>query len=260
MSKVCFVIQPFDNGKFDARYRETYKPAIISAGYLPYRVDEDPSSGVPIQAIEEGIRDASVCFADISPDNPNVWFEVGLAIAFRQEICLVCSDERQKFPFDVQHRSIIKYSTQSRGSFDELQSKIEARLKAISVGAQKSETIKSQLIASNSDISESELNILGVVGGWSDGFCGVAIFEISSRMENFGYNNLATNTAIRKLISKKFIDRKTEWDSNQEYSIISLTEHGWKYIEDNSAKFVMQASKRKQKSVSMPVPDDDIPF
>jgi hypothetical protein len=34
--KKCFVIQPFEK-KFDKRYEDVYKVAIIDAGYEPYR-------------------------------------------------------------------------------------------------------------------------------------------------------------------------------------------------------------------------------
>jgi hypothetical protein len=77
----CFVIQPFDRDRFDGRYKDTFKPAIEAAGFEPYRVDEDPTVSIPIEHIEKGIREAAVCFAEISLDNPNVWFELGYAIA-----------------------------------------------------------------------------------------------------------------------------------------------------------------------------------
>ena len=53
---VCFVIQPFDFGKFDKRYADVYQPAIKAAGLEPYRVDRDPGVDVAIEAIEEGCR------------------------------------------------------------------------------------------------------------------------------------------------------------------------------------------------------------
>lgn len=114
----CFVIQPFDGGDFDARYEDLFSPAIRDAGLEPYRVDRDPRVSIPIQDIESGIRDSTICLADISIDNQNVWFELGFAIAAQKEVVLVCSDARQlKFPFDVQHRTIIKYRTGSPRDF-----------------------------------------------------------------------------------------------------------------------------------------------
>ena len=115
MSK-CFVIQPFDKGKFDTRYIDIFEPAIRKAEFEPYRIDNDLSVRVPIDEIEKGISESSICFAEITTDNPNVWYELGFAFACDKDVIMVCSDERQgKFPFDIQHRHIITYKTNSTG-------------------------------------------------------------------------------------------------------------------------------------------------
>ena len=92
----CFVIRPFDAGKYDKRCEDVYKPAILAADLEPYRVDKDPTVEVPIEAIEDGIRAALVCLADIITDNPNVWYELGFAFALGRPVVMVCSDERRK--------------------------------------------------------------------------------------------------------------------------------------------------------------------
>ena len=53
MENFCFMIQPFDGGRFDKRYEDIYKPAIIAAGLDAYRVDADDLAQVPIDTIEE---------------------------------------------------------------------------------------------------------------------------------------------------------------------------------------------------------------
>ena len=52
----CFVIQPFDDGKFDKRYEDVFAPAVRAAGLEPYRVDHDPSVSIPIEDIQSGIQ------------------------------------------------------------------------------------------------------------------------------------------------------------------------------------------------------------
>jgi len=124
-------MQPFDHGVFDQRYEDVFDPAIRDAGLEPYRVDQDPKVSIPIQEIEAGIRDSNICLAEITQDNPNVWFELGYAIACRKEVVLVCSKERTtKFPFDIQHRTIIVYPTGSLRDFKKLQSDITAKISA----------------------------------------------------------------------------------------------------------------------------------
>ena len=82
----CFVIQPFDKARFDKRFDDVFAPAIVAAGLEAYRVDRGPSVNVPIDNIETGIRGAIACLADITTDNPNVWFELGFAIAAQKDV------------------------------------------------------------------------------------------------------------------------------------------------------------------------------
>jgi hypothetical protein len=129
----CFVIQPFDAGKFDKRFRDVYKPSIEAAGLEAYRVDHDPGVLVPIESIEKGIKQAAVCLADITADNPNVWYELGFAFASGRPVVMVCSEERtgKKYPFDIQHRSIIPYLADSPSDFDRLKESLTEKLQAI---------------------------------------------------------------------------------------------------------------------------------
>ena len=100
----CFVIQPFDNGKFDKRYADTFEPAIRAADSEPYRVDKDLSVSNLVEAITSGIDRSVAVLADLSLDNPNVWYELGHAIAQSKPFCLLCSDERSgRYPFDIGH-------------------------------------------------------------------------------------------------------------------------------------------------------------
>ena len=108
----CFVIQPFDNGGiFDKRYDNIFSPAIMDAGLIPLRIDRLHHSEDLILDIKINIKSATICLADITIDNPNVWFELGYAYASNKKVVLICSSERQgnKFPFDIQDKKIIIY-------------------------------------------------------------------------------------------------------------------------------------------------------
>jgi len=94
MNDYCFVIQPFDDGgKFDKRYEEVYKKAIDKAGIEAYRIDKDPSTR-NIE-IEEKIASSKICFADITEDNPNVWYELGYAFARGKDVVMVSDSTRE---------------------------------------------------------------------------------------------------------------------------------------------------------------------
>ncbi len=128
----CFVIQPYDKGTFDKRYQDVVAPAIRDAGLEPYRVDQDPSADILIDDIENGIRHARLCLAEITTNNPNIWYELGFALASGKSVVLICSEERnERFPFDVQHRHILQYKTESSSDFQILGAKIVERMQAL---------------------------------------------------------------------------------------------------------------------------------
>lgn len=164
---VCFVIQPFDFGKFDKRYADVYQPAIKAAGLEPYRVDRDPGVEVPIEAIEEGIRAATVCLADITTDNPNVWYELGFAFAVGRPVVMVCSKERpDKFPFDIQHRAIIPYRADSTSDFETLKNAVTERIKALlAKGATLKQIEEKEQVVNIEGLSQPELFVLAEIAG-----------------------------------------------------------------------------------------------
>lgn len=126
----CFIIQPF-NQNYNQLYEEVFKKAVIEAGLLPYRIDQDFRVRIPIESIEKGIKESLLCFAEISTNNPNVWYELGFAFACNKDIIMICSDKRtDEFPFDIRHRQIIKYKTDSPSDFDNLREAITAKINA----------------------------------------------------------------------------------------------------------------------------------
>ncbi len=63
----CFVIQPFDGGKFDKRYKDVFAPAIRVTDLGPYRADHDPSVSIPIEDIQRGIENAPPAWLILRP-------------------------------------------------------------------------------------------------------------------------------------------------------------------------------------------------
>lgn len=269
MTSTCFVIQPFDGGKFDDRFRDTFKPAIERAGLEPYRVDLDPSVSVPIEEIENGIQRVVVCFAEITSDNPNVWFELGYAICARKEICMVCSEEREgRFPFDVQHRSIIKYKTSSKSDFENLERQIADRLIAI----QKKETALESMSASfpladTQGLTQHEIVLLCAIMQNKYGINGrVSFGALVNDMERLGYNRLAVNLALKRLQDKEYVEVQQDQDRDSDpYDSYDVTKDGTRWMLANEDKLALTAqpvrrpSKAKSRDFSAN-PDEEIPF
>lgn len=142
MKEYCFVIQPYDGGDFDNRYDDIIKPALESCGVEAYRVDRDPYVEIAISVIEERIRDATLIIAEISVDNPNVWFELGYAMALGKPVIMLCDNmyRSEKIPFDISHRNVLIYRSGSirdfNDCFEKLKERIIAKLKKMKLSVQ----------------------------------------------------------------------------------------------------------------------------
>lgn len=255
--KKCFVMQPFDGATFDKRYESVFAPAIIAAEREPYRVDRDPAVNIPILDIEQGIRGADICFAEITTDNPNVWFELGFAFAVPRDVIMVASDERKtKYPFDVQHRSIIKYNTAAPQDFDDLRGKITQRLVAV---IKKNEEIgKAASLSPVKDtegLAQHELVALVTVAqnsflstGWT------AAFGIKADMNAAGFTDIAVSISLKTLLAKGMVETDTWADEGDgtPYKVYKPSEKGEKWLITNQDKLVLQKPRK--------IVGDEIPF
>lgn len=262
----CFIIQPFDNGTFDFRYEDVFKPAIEAAGLEPYRVDADPGANIPIDQIESGIRQALVCFADITLDNPNVWFELGYAFASNKEVCMVCSDERtSKFPFDVQHRRIERYKARSPRDFSDLSKKITQRLTAMKDQVEKFEVDEiPALLKGSGGLSQREiLTLASMVEVQDEADELVTHSTLRRQMERHGQNNLAVHMGVNRLLGRGLIrDSFNEDEQGYRYSGYRVTPQGISWLIENEELLNLDLSKSPKPDYK-PKPsdlDDDIPF
>jgi hypothetical protein len=240
----CFVIQPFDRGRYDKRYEDVFAPAIREAGLEPYRVDRDPSVSIPIEDIETGIESCEACLAEISTDNPNVWFELGDAIASQHEVVLVCSAERTShLPFDVQHRSIIKYSTESPRDFEQLQAQITARLKAmLRKKAQLGQVAQMSSVAKLEGLEQYEIAVLiAVAQQINDPDDGISAYRVREDMEKAGFTKLATTLGLKALLNKGMLDTTQYQDIDGEpFTAYRVIDKGMSWLFANQDKLTLK--------------------
>lgn len=257
----CFIIQPFGTNKFDKLFEDVYEPALDDAGLNAYRVDKDPAVLVPIDAIEEGIANAALCLADISTNNPNVWYELGFAFAIGCPVIMVCSNERAgKYPFDIQHRTVISYAPESPSDFTELRKNIAETASAyLSKAAAVTQVAQSNHVASQQGLSQQELLVLAIVAGDTaipDTFTHPN--SLKAEAERAGLTSVAFGLAFRTLIHKSLIEVQEAFDEydNERFNGIQLTTAGWKWVEENKNLFSLKKSNVKEENFL----DEDIPF
>ncbi len=260
--KTCFVIQPFDGDKFDKRYIDIFSPAIKDAGYNPYRVDYDSSVTIPIENIESKIRDCDFCFAEISTDNPNVWYELGYAFACGKNIIMVCSEERiGKYPFDIQHRFIIKYKTRSPSDFSDLAKKITDKIQATEHKNKTVETLQQISLQEVKGLKSHEIALLVLVTeNTTSKNDSISVYNLKSQMNKSGYTDIATSVGMRTLEKMKLVETfmyQDDWNNGQEYIVCKLSESGENWILDNQDQLEFRLDNSiKQYGEE----DDDLPF
>lgn len=247
-------MQPFDHGVFDQRFEDVFSPAIKDAGLMPYRVDQDPKVSIPIEDIESGIRECAICLADITLDNPNVWFELGYAIACRKEVVLVCAKDRTtKFPFDIQHRTIITYPTGSPRDFLKLQSDITEKIRARLQKAEKLAAVTEiSRTAKFEGLEQHEIVCLAAIAeNLEHPKDHASSYQIKRDMEASGFTKVATTIAIAQLLRKEFLEQSDFQDENADYFTgYIVTDAGWRWILENQQQFILRK----------PTAKDDIPF
>ncbi|MEP7367452.1 MAG: hypothetical protein ABI972_29685 [Acidobacteriota bacterium] len=261
----CFLIQPFDGGPFDLRCRDVYIPAVRNAGLEPYRVDEDPSVSIPIEEIEDRLRKADVCLADISLDNPNVWYELGFAIACRTPVVLVCSAERKtRFPFDIQHRHVIKYNTDSTSDFTQLGSSISDRLRAtVEKEKRVGRAVSLPPLSDTDGLPQHELALLVTIAGSIEApGSSVAASFVRQDMNRAGFNNVAVTIGVAALAEKALVEVIPEAADyhGDRYVAYALTTEGMTWLRRNQARLELREHTSK-KQRSPPEPGfDEVPF
>jgi len=257
----CFIIQPFDKDKFDRRFEDIFKPAIIKANLEPYRIDQDLSVRIPIDEIEKSIKDSSICFAEITTDNPNVWYELGFAFASDKDVVLVCSDERKgNYPFDIQHRQIITYKTTSKSDFEVLEDTITKKINALRSTSKTVKTLSDTPVIEKEGLRSHEIAILILMMenqfSVDDSY---SVSGLKNEMNKSGYTDIATSVGVKTLVQLGMIETLKKIDEyyNSEYFACRLTEKGVGWIMSNQDQFQFRRPEQQKKKISL---DDDLPF
>ena len=251
----CFVIQPFDNDKFDKRFVDIFEPAILKAEFEAYRIDKDLSVRIPIDEIEKGISESVICFAEITSDNPNVWYELGFAFACNKDVVMVCSDERQgKFPFDIQHRHVITYKTSSTSDFNTLGDTITRKIKAFQTKSKTVKQLNTTPIIETEGLKGHEIALLILImENQILSEDSTSTSSLKNEMNKAGYTDIATSVGIRTLAKIGMVDTFKEfdnWNNGQEYVACRLTEKGENWILSNQDQLQFRKKQNSQSAES----------
>lgn len=114
--KTCVVIMPYNN-ELNLFYDKVIYPIVNGLNINCQRADRDGSGGILIYHIIELIKKADFLIADLTGDNPNVFYELGLAHLFGKKVILI-SSSHQTLPTDLQNWQFIHYRTAALSAFE----------------------------------------------------------------------------------------------------------------------------------------------
>lgn len=111
---LCFVLMPFGDDMLQQVYEIHVKPTVERVGLQCKRVDDMLGPAAIMEDIWKGINSARVVLAELTGQNPNVFYELGLCHAIGKDAILLAQDIKW-VPFDVRHRRTIIYTPTPRG-------------------------------------------------------------------------------------------------------------------------------------------------
>ncbi len=104
MSFHAFVAMPFgtkDGIDFNRIYEDLIKPALKAAEFEVFRADEEMRAGEIRKDMFQELLLADLVVVDLSIDNPNVWYELGVRHGLRQRGVIQIGCRKDRLPFDV---------------------------------------------------------------------------------------------------------------------------------------------------------------
>jgi hypothetical protein len=158
------------------------------------------------------------------------------------------------FPFDVQHRNIIKYATDAPRDFEELKARIAKRIEAIL----KKEIRLGQVAAISSPVanveglSQSEIVALVAIAENLDAEGeAVSVDMIRGDIRRAGFTKIAGTLALVSLSKKGLATSRTGFGMHDEpFAAYGVTDEGLEWLMSNQEKLVLRIKGD----------DDDIPF
>jgi tetratricopeptide (TPR) repeat protein len=113
-----FGIKPGADGKlidFNRVYREFIAPALEAAGLESFRADEEIRAGDIRTDMFQELLLADLVVADLSTDNPNVWYELGVRHALRARGVVIVSGGQTPTAFDLYTDRKLRYGLKDGG-------------------------------------------------------------------------------------------------------------------------------------------------
>src|SRR5262245_21482241 len=95
---------------FNRVYSEYIRPALESAGFEPFRADEESRAGHIITDMFQELLVSDLVVADLTIENPNVWYELGVRHALRSRGVVIVCGGQVTTAFDLYTNRKLRYA------------------------------------------------------------------------------------------------------------------------------------------------------
>ncbi|MBC2771210.1 nucleoside 2-deoxyribosyltransferase [Pusillimonas minor] len=147
-----FVLMPFHHD-FQDIYKLGIKQTAEELGLRAERVDEQLYEEPMLERIYQQIKAADIIIADMTKQNPNVFYEVGYAHA-KGKRCILLTQNASDIPFDLkQHRHIV-YAGSITNLKEALVTNLQWALKQLSTERSSGLSVKCTLVSENLELNK----------------------------------------------------------------------------------------------------------
>lgn len=115
----AFVVMQFSE-PYNSIYSDVIQPVLSDPEFhiTPIRADDIFGPGAILNDILRELIESKIVIAEVSPNNPNVFYELGYAHALNKPTILLCEKnplEPRKLPFDIQGLRVVFYENTIKG-------------------------------------------------------------------------------------------------------------------------------------------------
>ncbi|SOT93770.1 hypothetical protein [Xanthomonas arboricola] len=174
VSKICFVVCPIgENGsetrrRSDQMLKYVHEPALAKFGYEIVRADKILKSGLITSQIINLIIEADLVIADLTDNNPNVYYELALRHATAKPFIQVAI-AGQKIPFDISGLRTIFVDLTDPDSIESAKSDLDGHVKEFMSGHKADSPISLaknvRLLQTDPDLAEKLLEHISNMSG-----------------------------------------------------------------------------------------------
>jgi hypothetical protein len=104
---LVFVIMPFTD-EFADVYQQGIKETVEGLNQRCVRVDEEIFTGGIMDRIRDNLLRANIVIAELTKQNANVYYELGLTHAYGKKVIMLTQDIKE-VPFDLRHLRMVVY-------------------------------------------------------------------------------------------------------------------------------------------------------